>query len=96
MVHDTPSSASCRQGLVAPEISSVQTCARSLYTSRKVAATHVSADHKKVSTPDDGDIGRGAHQPAPVGEGDSQDVVPNMVVPDETSGKAVNSCVARP
>ena len=33
-------------------------------------------------------IGRGTHEPAPVEAGDSSDVVPNLVVPDEKSGKA--------
>ncbi len=73
----------CRQGQLTAES---QRLSRSLFTNDKIAATHVSADHKKVSTPDEGDIGRGTHEPAPVEEGDSSDVVPNLVTPDEESG----------
>ncbi len=66
----------------------VQSVIRSFYTNTTLAASHVSADHKKVSTPDEGDIGRGTHEPAPVEAGGSSDVVPNLVMPDEKSGKA--------
>ena len=59
-----------------------------MYNSASLFATPVSADHKKVSTPEDGDIGRGAHKAAPVSEGDPSDVMPNLVKPDESSGKA--------
>ena len=76
-----------RQGQTVAGTFNNQGVGRSLYFSSKVTAGHISADHKKVSTPDDGDIGRGTHEPAPVQEGDSSDVVPNLVVPDDESGK---------
>ena len=41
-----------------------------------------------MSTADEGDIGRGTHDAAPVEAGDSSDVVPNLVTPDDTSGQA--------
>lgn len=80
----------CRQGQTVAGTFTSQSVGRSLYVSSKVTAGHISADHKKVSTPDDGDIGRGTHEPAPVQEGDSSDVVPNLVVPDDESGKVPN------
>lgn len=60
----------CRRGAVALE---AQTSG--LATSRNVLAAHSSIDQKAVSTPDQGDIGRGQHE----------DVVPNEVIPDEHS-----------
>ena len=77
-----------RCGQTAPESYTVPSVIRSLYTNTNVAAKHVTTDHKKVSTPDEGDIGRGTHEPAPVEAGDPSDVVPNLVMPDEKSGKA--------
>ncbi len=77
-----------RRGQSASESYTVQSVIRSFYTNTTLAAKHVSADHKKVSTPDEGDIGRGTHEPAPVEAGDPSDVVPNLVIPDEKSGKA--------
>lgn len=67
---------------------------RSLLTSSK--ASSVSSDHGKVSTADEGDIGRGSHQAAPVEAGDPSDVVPNLVVPDETSGQEQLKCIPTP
>lgn len=43
-----------------------------------------------MSTPDEGDIGRGTHQATAVEAGDPSDVVPNLVVPDEPSGKHIH------
>ena len=77
-----------RRGQAASESHTIQFVIRSFHTNTTLAAKHVSADHKKVSTPDEGDIGRGTHEPAPVEAGDPSDVVPNLVVPDEKSGKA--------
>ena len=77
-----------RRGQSASESYTVQSVIRSFYTNTTLAAKHVSADHKKVSTPDEGDIGRGTHEPAPVEAGGSSDVVPNLAMPDEKSGKA--------
>lgn len=77
-----------RHGQAASESHTVQSVIRSFHTNTTLAAKHVSADHKKVSTPDEGDIGRGTHEPAPVEAGDPSDVVPNLVMPDEKSGKA--------
>ena len=77
-----------RHGQAASESYTVQSVIRSFYTNTTIAAKHVSADHKKVSTPDEGDIGRGTHEPAPVEAGDPSDVVPNLVIPNEKSGKA--------
>ncbi|DBA89764.1 TPA: hypothetical protein ACH3X2_004639 [Trebouxia sp. C0005] len=76
-----------RHGQAASESHTVQSVIRSFHTNTTLAAKHVSADHKKVSTPDEGDIGRGTHEPAPVEAGDPSDVVPNLVMPDEKSGK---------
>lgn len=49
--------------------------------------TPAAADDGKVSTADEGDIGRGTHQAAPIEAGDPSDVVPNLVMPDDTSGQ---------
>lgn len=65
--------------------------ARALSTTRPAAAAHSAIDQKNVSTPDQGDIGRGQHNEVSDGgvlNGDPhQDVVPNMVIPDEHSSK---------
>ncbi|KAL0030428.1 hypothetical protein WJX79_004172 [Trebouxia sp. C0005] len=58
-----------RHGQAASESHTVQSVIRSFHTNTTLAAKHVSADHKKVSTPDEGDIGRGTHEPAPVEAG---------------------------
>ncbi|DBB12050.1 TPA: hypothetical protein ACH3X3_006164 [Trebouxia sp. C0006] len=58
-----------RRGQAASESQTVQSVIRSFHTNTTLAAKHVSADHKKVSTPDEGDIGRGTHEPAPVEAG---------------------------
>lgn len=78
----------CRPALLASESQKVHPCSRSIYTSSKALDTPVSADHGKVSTADEGDIGRGTHDAAPVEAGDASDVVPNLVTPDDTSGQA--------
>lgn len=65
----------------------MQRVSRALYSSSTAFEAPVSSDHGKVSTPDEGDIGRGSHQAAAVEAGDPSDVVPNLVVPDETSGQ---------
>ncbi|KAL3151738.1 hypothetical protein ABBQ38_012717 [Trebouxia sp. C0009 RCD-2024] len=72
---------------LAQETQTVQRVSRALYSSSTAFEAPVSSDHGKVSTPDEGDIGRGSHQAAAVEAGDPSDVVPNLVVPDETSGK---------
>ena len=65
--------------------------ARGLCSSRTASAAHSAADQKNVSTPDQGDIGRGQHneiQDGGVLNGEPhQDVVPNEVIPDEHSSK---------
>ena len=86
-MHAEHSLAAYRQAQLATESQQVHTFSRSLYTGSKVLDTPVSADHGKVSTADEGDIGRGTHQAAPVEAGDSSDVVPNLVMPDDTSGQ---------
>ena len=77
----------CRQAQLATDSQKVHTFSRSLYTSSKALDAPVSADHGKVSTADEGDIGRGTHQAAPVEDGDPSDVVPNLVTPEDTSGQ---------
>ncbi|KAL3151739.1 hypothetical protein ABBQ38_012717 [Trebouxia sp. C0009 RCD-2024] len=76
-----------RHAQLAQETQTVQRVSRALYSSSTAFEAPVSSDHGKVSTPDEGDIGRGSHQAAAVEAGDPSDVVPNLVVPDETSGK---------
>ena len=76
----------CRQAQLATESQKLNPFSRSLYTSSKALDTPVSADHGKVSTAEEGDIGRGTHQAAPVEDGDPPDVVPNLVTPEDTSG----------
>lgn len=71
---------------MATESQKLNPFSRSLYTSSKALGTPVSADHGKVSTAEEGDIGRGTHQAAPVEDGDPPDVVPNLVTPEDTSG----------
>lgn len=77
----------CRQAQLAAESQKVHTFSRSLYSGSQALNSPVSADHGKVSTADEGDIGRGTHQAAPVEAGDPSDVVPNLVTPDDTSGQ---------
>ena len=81
----------CRQASFATVESQGATIARAFTTSRSAAGAHSAADHKNVSTPDQGDIGRGQHNEVSDGgvlNGDpQQDVVPNMVIPDEHSSK---------
>lgn len=89
----------CRPAQFTTESQKVHTCSRSLYISSKALDNPVSAHHGKVSTADEGDIGRGTHDAAaPVEAGDSSDVVPNLVMPDDTSSQAhlklfLNICI---
>lgn len=77
----------CRQAQLATESQQVHTFSRSLYIGSKALDSRVSANHGKVSTADEGDIGRGTHEAAPLEAGDPSDVVPNLVTPDDTSGQ---------